>query len=137
VRGACSNARPYRHPRLCNALADVPGFAGTGFMAYEVVSDLRWTSVLNDAHDVLAWANPGPGCARGLNWVHRRDSSPSRDRMIAEMRRLLAEAPERTGLLNLEMREIEHSLCEFDKYMRTVKGQGRPRSTFTPPHQRS
>jgi hypothetical protein len=44
--------------------------------------------------------------------------------MVAEMRRLLAEAPERTGLLNLKMREIEHSLCEFDKYMRTVRARG-------------
>jgi bacterioferritin (cytochrome b1) len=31
-----------------------------------------------------------------------------------------------------EMREIEHSLCEYDKYLRVMKKEGRPRSTFTP-----
>jgi hypothetical protein len=31
----------------------------------------------------------------------------------------------------LEMRDIEHSLCEFDKYERVRLGQGRPRSKYT------
>ena len=31
---------------------------------------------------------------------------------------------------NLEMREIEHSLCEFDKYERTRLGEGRPRAKY-------
>ena len=39
------------------------------FMAYEAVSDLRWTDVLCDAPDIMSWANPGPGCARGLGWL--------------------------------------------------------------------
>jgi hypothetical protein len=30
------------------------------------------------------------------------------------------------------MREIEHSLCEFDKYMRVKRGEGRPRSKYQP-----
>jgi len=28
------------------------------------------------------------------------------------------------------MREIEHSLCEFDKYERTRLGEGRPRAKY-------
>jgi ppGpp synthetase/RelA/SpoT-type nucleotidyltranferase len=32
--------------------------------------------------------------------------------------------------LDFEMREVEHSLCEFDKYERTRLGQGRPRSKY-------
>ena len=32
----------------------------------------------------------------------------------------------------LEMREIEHCLCEFDKYERVRLGQGRPRSKYKP-----
>ena len=31
----------------------------------------------------------------------------------------------------LEMRDIEHSLCEFDKYERVRLGQGAPRSKYT------
>ena len=38
----------------------------------------------------------------------------------------------------LEMREIEHSLCEFDKYQRVKNGEGKPRSIYQPPgHERS
>jgi hypothetical protein len=29
-----------------------------------------------------------------------------------------------------EIREIEHSLCEFDKHQRCLQGQGRPRQRF-------
>ena len=35
----------------------------------------------------------------------------------------------------LEMREIEHSLCEFDKYQRVKHGEGKPRSIYQPPGQ--
>jgi hypothetical protein len=33
------------------------------------------------------------------------------------------------------MREIEHSLCEFDKYMRLKKKEGKVRAKFTAPVQ--
>jgi hypothetical protein len=33
--------------------------------------------------------------------------------------------------IDLEMRDIEHSLCEFDKYERVRLGQGKPRSKYT------
>ena len=34
--------------------------------------------------------------------------------------------------LPLEMRDIEHCLCEFDKYERVRLGQGRPRAKYKP-----
>ncbi len=34
----------------------------------------------------------------------------------------------------LELRDIEHSLCEFDKYERVRLGEGRPRSMYKPSH---
>jgi hypothetical protein len=37
------------------------------FMAYEVVTDLRFTYMLSAANDKLTWANAGPGAMRGLN----------------------------------------------------------------------
>lgn len=30
-----------------------------------------------------------------------------------------------------ELREVEHTLCEFDKYQRVLEGSGRPRGTFS------
>lgn len=106
------------------------------FMAYEVVTDLRHTCVLEDAPDIMTWASPGPGAARGLDWVHgppkpwpkRQYHLPeSRAQMIREMQDLLAESrnpqlwPQEFG--RWEMREVEHTLCEFDKYMRAINGQ--------------
>ena len=43
-------------------------FYGQGaFLAYEVVTDLRFTALLDKAPDIMTWANPGPGALRGAN----------------------------------------------------------------------
>jgi hypothetical protein len=36
---------------------------------------------------------------------------------------------------SVEMRDIEHSLCEFDKYERVRLGEGRPRMKYKPSQQ--
>lgn len=109
------------------------------FIAYEIACDLRHTKVLVNANDTMSWANPGPGAQRG---IHRlitgqfRWKGPRPDYQEA-MRALLAMAPRRLKKhvkecgWPFEMREIEHSLCEFDKYMRVKMKQGKPRSRYT------
>ena len=104
-----------------------------GFMAYEVVSDLRWTDVLGGAQDILTWANAGPGCRRGLGWVvagdpeHFGQGVAARAEMLEVMRELLAMSqrdvywPSRWQ--PWEMREVEHWSCEFDKYNRARRGE--------------
>jgi hypothetical protein len=116
------------------------GFAWGPFMCYEVVSDLRHTRYLCDAPDVLTWANAGLGALRGLNRLHGRPLKQAQkpDAACAEMQELLEltrrEWPRpSTKFPRLEMREIEHTLCEFDKYMRVVTGEGVPRSKYRPP----
>ena len=108
-------------------------YAGfSDFMSYEVVTDLRHTKWLDKAPDIMTWANPGPGAMRGLNRIFGRplDSKQKKPLFIQEMRDLLAILNNRP--LPLEMRDIEHCLCEFDKYERTRLGQGRPRSRYKP-----
>jgi len=96
--------------------------------------------------DVYTWANPGPGARRGLNRIFRGGPKNGPDKnkneqFVAEMRHLLelansGEQEPHVGQhvpLPLEMREIEHSLCEFDKYMRVLKDEGRPRSRYHAP----
>lgn len=104
------------------------------FTAYEVACDLRYTRYLESAPDIMTWANPGPGAARGINRLLCRDynlSMPRNDQINA-MRDLLGSIS--TVWPNhwpkLEMREIEHSLCEFDKYERVRLGQGTPRAKY-------
>jgi len=120
------------------------------FVAYEMASDLRWSPLLCKASDIMTWANPGPGAMRGLKRALADDpyrykvgddtvtyTRPMTGEAVQEMQKLLRESQD-PGVLGkhmrpLEMRDIEHSLCEFDKYMRVKNGEGRPRSKYKPP----
>tara|TARA_S200002703_G_scaffold8754_1_gene8752 strand:+ start:5505 stop:6449 length:945 start_codon:yes stop_codon:yes gene_type:complete len=109
------------------------------FMAYEVVTDLRHTYLLRDANDIMTWANAGPGAMRGLNRLTGRElgySKRSHD-WVGEMNDLYKVVEARLPFsitmrndMSYEMREIEGGLCEFDKYSRIVKGEGRTRSVY-------
>ena len=104
-------------------------------MAYEMVSDMRHTRLLEDATDIRTWANPGPGAKRGLQRLglpYKKDADA-----ITSMRSLLALTDDGYHYTlaphvprPLEMRDIEHSLCEFDKYCRVKFGEGEPRSKY-------
>lgn len=110
------------------------------FQAYEMVTDMRHTRLLEDATDIMTWANPGPGAKRGLQRLNL-PSTPDR-KAIESMRLLLSHAPG-SGFAPFfdslspieypvfEMRDIEHSLCEFDKYCRVKFGEGQPRSRYS------
>ena len=110
------------------------GFAK--FIAYEVVTDLRHTKHLQNADDIMTWANAGPGAKRGLNRINGNDlNTPIHVRRANEqMMDLLDYSVEMLEpfVPALEMRDIEHCLCEFDKYERTRLGQGRPRAKYKP-----
>jgi hypothetical protein len=119
-----------------SALTKFPHIAD--FTSYEFVTDLRWTSLLRDASDVMTWANPGPGAMRGLNRLHGRplEKKQQKHLFVCEMREVLEASrnPENWPSYwpALEMRDVEHTLCEFDKYERARLGQGRPRGVY--PH---
>lgn len=115
------------------------------FHAYEIVTDLRHTALLERAPDKDTWANPGPGARRGLNRVlgrHYKDKRLTRAEQIALMRELLVSSRDATmwpsalskKLLEdwprWELRDVEHTLCEFDKYERMRLGQGRSKRLF-------
>lgn len=118
------------------------GWGGGGFMAYEVVTDLNYTPVLQNAMDRFSWANAGPGAKRGLNRLQGRplNKSISADVANQEMQELLYAAVHYSKnscgrlrdcpIKQIDMRTIEHSLCEWDKYERVRLGHGRPRSRF-------
>ncbi|HEX7962208.1 MAG TPA: nucleotide kinase domain-containing protein [Terriglobales bacterium] len=113
------------------------GHFGWGkFLAYEVSTDLRHTRYLQDAPDINTWANAGPGAQRGLNRIAGRElkARVPEKQALEEMIALLAlsrkEWPNNKQYPRLELRDIEHGLCEFDKYERVRLGQGRPRSRY-------
>lgn len=111
------------------------------FMAYEIVTDLRHTALLDHAEDIYTWANPGPGAARGLARVegrslgyYNRHKQADRQQLILGMRRLLEATNDNNNWPGewpcWELRDVEHTLCEFDKYDRVRCGQGRPKEKF-------
>lgn len=122
--------------------AFLDGFGWGPFTAYEVVCDLRYTKWLHNAKDRLTWANAGPGAKRGLDRLANRPKSkrPVAEELTQEMIKLhgiIAPVWRRrfSYYPPLELREIEHSLCEFDKYERVRRGQGRPKATYQPPEE--
>jgi len=116
------------------------------FLAYEVVTDLRHTALLDQAPDINTWANAGPGAKRGLNRLHGRPLNgglplTSKPRLATqqaneEMIALLELSRDTKYWLNdenyppWELREVEMTLCEADKYLRVLTGAGRPRSLY-------
>jgi len=104
------------------------------FMAYEIACDLRFTKLLENATDKLTWANMGPGAQRGL-W---RIGLPCKNQQqgLTSMQQLYKKLPKflDSHILNasvpFELREVEHSLCEFDKYQRIKMGEGRPKAKY-------
>ena len=101
------------------------------FMAYEIVTDLRHTHLLEGAEDILTWASAGPGACRGVSRVlyGRPDAvaygpASGQQTALSVMRELLAASRERWDWPDRpwEMREVEHTLCEYDKYRRAQEG---------------
>lgn len=119
-----------------------------GFMSYEIVSDLRHTALLCNASDINTWCYLGPGAMRGISRlmgmelpnkggdVVNRGAAKGLTQGLAlgTARTLLGYTRRKLRQLAkwIEMREIEHSLCEFDKYERARLGQGKMKRRYTP-----
>lgn len=117
--------------------------AGAGhFLAYQIMQDLRWVWGAYD--DERSWALIGPGALRGIerlrgsykaNELAGRTACEARRHVSfnvksaaltaeqkAELAPLLNAAIERLGP-RVNLFEIEHNLCEWDKYCRVASGE--------------
>ena len=117
-------------------LLEYYGFAS--FMAGQVTADLRWamTGLWGDRYK---WAPIGPGSSRGMNRLHNRDinQSLSQEQFNEELSELMAVLKERIPdiMLNaptgrLEAQDCQSVLCETDKYLRSLYGEGRPKQLY-------
>ncbi len=104
------------------------------FMAYQVVCDLRYTYVLENATDKLTWSSAGPGAARGLVDVYGGPllgygSASGQEEMLKQMRGLLDLARDKSKCYwpptwpAWELSTVQHSLCEYNKYLRGQRGE--------------
>jgi hypothetical protein len=103
------------------------------FMAYQVVVDLRFTRYLRSAEDVSTWAAAGPGTIRGLNRLAGRpvDKALEQWKALHEVRALFEVLPAETGVA-MDFSDIPNVLCETDKYLRVLNGEGAPRAVYRP-----
>jgi len=123
--------------KVFNYVKSLYGFGP--FLAYELVVDFMYRNLIPFTED--DWANAGPGAMRGANLIYpyRRDylniMRELRDSQWQEFSRLFLPFIEiayegRTPDGHLTLRNIEHCLCEFQKYHRGHTGTGRPRNEF-------
>lgn len=139
--------KPWTAPiiELHDALRQFNGWGD--FMTQEVVLDLQQTFVLQDqTQDAkMMYAMAGPGAMRGLCRVNGMNSMSmddvgrmNRDDARQKMVELWADLRLPRNGLPLELRkvltvhDVEFCLCEFDKYERTLWGQGTPKQLFSP-----
>lgn len=112
-----------------------------GFMAYEVVTDLRHTALLDHAPDIDSWCHLGPGATRGLGRVAFEDPKHWNQGTAAHQEQMLEAARDILRCSRMavhwprewprwEMREVEHWACEYDKYERTRLGEGAPKQRY-------
>ncbi len=141
--GICEMMRMFKEARIpqqlrhvttlqeAHAIIEAVPYQGH-FTAYEIVTDLSHTCVLENATDIMTWANPGPGAQRGLGWLPNGRIFGRGREDIEEMNYLMREILRlsRPGSFywpevwpQWTMREVEHWLCEYDKYCRARAGQ--------------
>jgi 5-hmdU DNA kinase-like protein len=106
------------------------------FTAYEIACDLQYTDVLNPK-DTMTWANPGPGAQRGLQRILNGAVGGGKlydSVMLAAMQELLRLSQNPHNWVahwpRWDMRTVEHTLCEFDKYERARLGEGTPKQKY-------
>jgi len=105
------------------------------FMSYEIVCDLRYTDLLSKATDINSWSNPGPGATRGLARLEGIQLGSGVVRVKSKLRKMIrlltVTSNKLPKLPRFELREIEHSLCEWDKYERARLGDGRLKRRYS------
>ena len=101
-------------------------------MAAQVVADLKDTPYWEGAADYWTFCAPGPGSQRGMNRLRGKDadymkySQQAFSMFIQPVRGIIKAA---TGI-DLCAHNTQNCLCEFDKYMRLLSGEGRPKQTY-------
>jgi len=106
---------------------------GAGFIAAQVVADVKYTPLLEEAADWWTFAVPGPGSKRGLNRYFGYDTNSPW--AIENWRAHLLEMIEDTQEFvhrQYHAQDWQNIMCEFDKWMRVKLGEGRPRSRYKP-----
>ena len=107
-----------------NTLSKLPGLGGSGFMAAQVIADLKHTFVLENAPDWWTWCSPGPGSIRGLNILLGRPvDAPKPANFLEEINKLQEKLSKRLPKMpRLCAQDTQNCLCEYSKFCRALEG---------------
>jgi hypothetical protein len=133
---ASHNRVAWEHAQEKGTLQAAVGYFTTlpyigNFLAYQIVLDLAAYAPLDQATDRTTWTVVGPGSTRGLNRVTGRllTAKVPEVQSVTEMRELTAWM-QGNHFPDISLIDIEHALCEFDKYERVRTGEGRPKHRY-------
>lgn len=109
-------------------------FAGfSTFIAGQVVADLRW-AIEGSWIDRNTWAAIGPGSRRGMNRLLDQDiDTPMKQSAFNKHLDWyvgVCQALPRGITKRLEYIDYQNTLCECDKYSRTLLGEGKPKQKY-------
>lgn len=103
------------------AISKMPGMGGSGFMAAQVVADLKYAKLLRGAPDWHTWCSPGPGSIRGLNLVlagKLGDAKPKNFLIEINKIREYVNSKLPARMPPLHAQDVQNCLCELSKYER-------------------
>lgn len=104
------------------------------FMGAQIVADTKFHGALKSASDWWTWAASGPGSKRGLNRALGFDKNRPQTEtawraaftdLYFHVRPIIEK-----DMPSLSAQDFQNCLCEFDKYMRALTGEGRPKSRY-------
>lgn len=100
------------------------GFRDMGsFMAGQVVADVKYTTLLQNAPDWWTWAAPGPGSLKGMSQVEFGDlntkySDRDWQESLAMLKHKIDPMLYKAGMSPMHAQDLQNCLCEFSKYTR-------------------
>lgn len=111
------------------------------FLRNQIITDMRYTHHLQNAPDWETFVLPGPGTQRGLNRLHTLPltkvwtATEASNALQALRKRVVADAPHYAEILR-DINNLSNCMCEFDKYLRVLNGEGKPRARYVPQTER-
>lgn len=124
--------RPLRDDLLAGfhfRLTQYYGFGG--FLAAQVVADMKYVQPLKQAHDWDSFAASGPGSRRGMNRLLELPETEALPEAEWHRKLLLLQTIVRDATPHfLHAQDLQNCLCEFSKYERARTGEGRPKTLY-------
>jgi hypothetical protein len=125
-----------KHPPLLSEMYAQLNSEGLGsFMRGQLIADLKYLPFMLGVDDWWTWATPGPGSMRGLNIILERPMNESwpKGMWLDELKRLsniVTPMLKGFGMERLHNQDLQNCLCEWSKYTKVARGEGRPRQVF-------